>query len=231
MLRAWIDTVRLRLRGEKPVGRVQTRCARRRIGTSYGGGTICPDGLNSESVVYSVGVGEDVSFDLALIRAFGCTVWGFDPTPKSIAWVRRQELVPQFQFSEFGLAGHDGTVSFYTPENPNHVSASIVNRPGTTTDTITVPVRRLKTTMDALGHAGLDLLKLDIEGAEYEVVDDIVSSWGEKIPIRQLLIEFHHRFFPDGADRTRRAIDLLNARGFRIFNISQNAIEYSFIQG
>jgi hypothetical protein len=62
------------------------------------------------------------------------------------------------------------------------------------------------------------------------VVDDIVSSWDGPIPIRQLLIEIHHRLFPDGVERTRRAIELLNARGFKIFNVSASAVDYSFIQ-
>jgi FkbM family methyltransferase len=216
---------------DRPGGRVQVRCARRRIGTRYGGCTICPQGLNSASVVYSVGIGEDVSFDLALIDAFGCTVRGFDPTPRSIAWVRSRGLAAQFQFHDFGLSDHDGTLALHLPRDPTHVSGSLVNRPGTEVTTIEVPVRRLKTAMDTLGHTRLDLLKLDIEGAEYEVVDDILSSWTEPIPIQQLLIEFHYRFFPDGLDRTRRTIAALNGRGFRIFDISRNGNQYSFIQG
>ena len=46
---------------------------------------VLPDELGSDSIVYSFGVGEDVTFDLALIDRYGMTVHAFDPTPKSIA--------------------------------------------------------------------------------------------------------------------------------------------------
>src|ERR1041385_5529984 len=42
---------------------------------------ICPDGLGPESVVYSGGVGKDVSFEHALVKSFGCSVVLFDPSP------------------------------------------------------------------------------------------------------------------------------------------------------
>lgn len=224
------DKVKLLLRGEKPVGRVQVSVPKCWVGTRYGGITISPAGLAKGAVVYSVGTGEDASWDLALIRQYGCEVHGFDPTPKSIAWAKKQKNPAEWHFHEWGLAGHDGTVTFYPPENPEHVSASIVHRPGTTTNTITVPVKRLGTTMRELGHGRLDILKLDIEGAEYEVVDDILATWEKDIPIPQILIEFHHRFFPDGLAKTKRAIDQLNSRGYRIFHVSANAVEYSFIR-
>jgi len=34
------------------------------------------------AVVYSLGIGEDISFDLALIEKYGARVHAFDPTPK-----------------------------------------------------------------------------------------------------------------------------------------------------
>ena len=45
--------------------------------------------LNSKSVVYSIGIGTDASFDLELINTFNCEIYGFDPTPKSIRWVKK----------------------------------------------------------------------------------------------------------------------------------------------
>ena len=42
--------------------------------------------------------------------------------------------------------------------------------------------------MDELGHDHLDLLKLDIEGAEYEVLDSLAA---EGIRSRILCVEFH----------------------------------------
>ena len=62
-------------------------------------------------------------------------------------------------------------------------------------------MRRVATLMRDLGHERLDVLKMDIEGAEYEVVADVLASG---IDIGQLLIEFHHRFSNVGIERPGR---------------------------
>mgnify|MGYP001571288732 FL=1 len=61
----------------------------KRLGTDYGGWTIPIDVLNAKSICYCVGVGEDASFDLALLEQFRCAVISFDPTPKAIAYMER----------------------------------------------------------------------------------------------------------------------------------------------
>ena len=43
--------------------------------------------------------------------------------------------------------------------------------------------------MKDLGHTSLDVIKMDIEGAEYEVLDTIIE---DKIDIGVLCVEFHH---------------------------------------
>ncbi len=57
-------------------------------GLSYGSYRVPADGLDADSVVYSVGVGEDIRFDLALIARFGCTVYSMDPVPRSAEYAR-----------------------------------------------------------------------------------------------------------------------------------------------
>jgi hypothetical protein len=90
-----------------------------------------------------------------------------------------------------------------------------------------VEVRRLATLMRDLGHRSIDVLKMDIEGAEYEVIDDILGS---RLQIEQILVEFHHRLPGVGIDRTRRAVRNLNEAGYRIFFASDTGEEYSFIR-
>ncbi|HEX3777949.1 MAG TPA: hypothetical protein VHV51_25955 [Polyangiaceae bacterium] len=57
-----------------------------------------PGWLDQDAVVYSFGVACDVSFDQALIAARGVTVHAFDPTPRSIEWVKTQVLPERFLF-------------------------------------------------------------------------------------------------------------------------------------
>jgi FkbM family methyltransferase len=59
-----------------------------RFGTEYGG-YLLPENndLNSESIIYSLGVGEDISFDTTITGKYNCKVFMFDPTPRSIEHV------------------------------------------------------------------------------------------------------------------------------------------------
>ena len=91
------------------------------LGTEYGGYAVIPELLRPGALVYSAGIGEDISFDLALIERYGCRVHGFDPTPRSLAWLEKQSLPAAYSFHPFGLAAFDGTASFAPPQNPEHV--------------------------------------------------------------------------------------------------------------
>jgi FkbM family methyltransferase len=207
---------------------VQTACERVFLGSPYGGWTICPSKISPESIVYSFGIGHDISFDLSLIERFGMRVHAFDPTPGSLQWLDSQTLPQELSIHDFGLADFDGTARFSPPENPEHISHTILDRPPTAAKSIEVTVLRLETIMNRLGHRKIDLLKMDIEGAEYGVLKDIISS---RLEIDQLLVEFHHRFETLTDDHTVEAVALLNSAGFKIFNISANGEEFSFIRG
>jgi hypothetical protein len=61
-----------------------------KYGSNYGGWVVATDYLNKDFVIYSFGVGEDVSFYLDIISKYGLTVHAFDPTPRSIDWVKKQ---------------------------------------------------------------------------------------------------------------------------------------------
>ena len=208
--------------------RTQVRLQELFLGNSeYGGWTISPDEINSGSIVYSFGVGEDISWDLALVERFGMNVYAFDPTPRSIAWVESQSPPEQFHFYSYGIAAYDGTARFFPPENPNHVSHTMLDRSETSGQAIEVPVKRLSTIAKELGHTHIDILKMDIEGAEYNVIEDLLNS---KVSISQVLVEFHHRWPTVNRTQTRKAIRLLNEGGYRIFHISPSYEEYAFIK-
>lgn len=197
-----------------------------KFGSQYGGWNIALGYLDASSIVYSVGVGEDASFDIALIDEFGVTINAFDPTPKSIKWVNSQKFCSEFKMHEYGMAASDGELILYPPENPDHVSHSIFNREKTKSMAITVQVKRLKTIMDELQHEEIDVLKMDIEGSEYSVIKDIAST---NVRPKQLLIEFHHRFPSIGIKKTKGAIKLVRKMGYELFSVSDTQEEYSFI--
>jgi FkbM family methyltransferase len=200
---------------------VQLRCTTASLGNDNANWCICPAELSEESVVYSFGVGTDVSFDLEMIRRFGVRLQAFDPTPRAIAWVRCQALPEEFVFHDYGVGAHDGNAVFHPPESADFVSYSIFER-GSSEAVVEAPVYRLATIMKTLGHEKIDVLKMDIEGAEYDVLSDLLAS---NVCVRQLLVEFHHCWKDVGLQRTREAIQSLQRAGYRIFHVSSRGVE------
>jgi FkbM family methyltransferase len=200
------------------------------LGSDYGGYVVNSHGIGPQSVVYSFGIGEDVSFDLAMVERFGVTVHAFDPTPRSIEWFRRLSP-PGVVLHEYGLHDYDGKVRFNPPKDPTHVSHSVLDE--SVSDRITsagsaeFEVKRLETVMRELGHAQIDVLKMDVEGAEYAVIDDLTKS---DLKVQQLLLEFHHKLPGIGLRRTERAIDQLRAWGMEPFHCAANGQEWSFLR-
>lgn len=193
--------------------RVQVIRKLRRIGSDYGGYLIDPSLIPPDPVVYSLGVGEDISFDLSLIEHYGCTVHAFDPTPKVKRWVESQCLPARFCFHGIGIADFDGETDFYLPPKADFISHSLIPARQYSPDSIRVPVTKLSTAMNRLGHSGIDVLKMDIEGAEYEVLTDVIK---DNIEVGQILVEFHHRLSSVGVDKTRAVLSSLNDHGMKI---------------
>ena len=187
------------------------------LGTEYGGWYIPEvNDLYSESICYSAGAGEDISFDIELSTRYHCKVRVIDPTPKAVShfanliescrnqiqfpinnskteFYNLDNTVPEkVSFHPVGLAGHDGVVRLYEPTNPNHASFSKLNLQNSN-KSLEFECVTLSSLMRSLGDTHCDLLKIDIEGAEYEVLGNMVDS---QIRPRILLVEFDELHTP-----------------------------------
>jgi len=204
----------------------RTKCLTERLGSEYGGWTLCPIRLSTKTTVYSFGIGEDISFDLALIEKYGCRVFAFDPTPRSIQWLQRKNLPAQFKWFDIGIADYNGKAKFFPPENTDFVSHTLLERSETENKAITVQIFRLSNILRKLGHNRIDVLKMDIEGAEYKVITDMFST---NIRPNQILVEFHHFFKNVSLLKTITATISLWLHGYRLLTLSPSSHEYSFI--
>lgn len=206
---------------------VRPQCSVPLVSLGHGPGSwaVWPDGLGSGSVLYSCGVGRDISFERAMIARYGLTVHAFDPTPLALTWARSQQLPANFHLHELGIASHDGVARFQPPTKLKFESFSMVRSSGLG-QPVDAPVRRFRSLAGLLGHTKVDILKMDIEGAEYDVLPDVLGS---NIPVGQILLEFHHRWKEVGAARTRQAIASLEAAGYLVAAVSSAGTEYTFI--
>jgi FkbM family methyltransferase len=197
-------------------------------GTDYGGWPLLDQITPIGALIYSFGVGEDISFDIGAIQQFDAQVHAFDPTPRSLAWVERQDLPSNFVFHPVGIAAINGEVEFFAPAKDGNVSYS--SDPADRSDLgkkISAPVKRLSSLIQELGTPPPQILKLDVEGFEYDVIADVLASG---ILPDQWLIEFHHRMYNIAPLRTEKAVDLLRANGYLIFYVSESGHEYGFVR-
>ena len=102
-----------------------------RLGSGYGGYVVPIDLIGKGWICYSGGLGEDISFELELAARCRCHIYGFDPVPKSIAYVSATaDGNDRFTLFPVGLWSTDSTVELFVPANGDHVSHSIVNLQG-----------------------------------------------------------------------------------------------------
>jgi FkbM family methyltransferase len=180
--RRWFEHHMHRVQLEQTLGLTE-------LGSPYGGWTMPDQVIEPAWVCYCVGAGGDISFDIDLIDRYGATVRSFDAVAEYV-----QSALEEAQGGERFTANHaaiavvDGPVRLQVTHDAGSHSVSPAglyesNR------YIEVPGRTLQSLMKELGDARIDLLKLDIEGGEYELLRTLdLQALGVKI----FAVQMHH---------------------------------------
>lgn len=209
----------------------------RRLGTSYGGWWVDEGLLSRGGAAICVGAGEDISFDIALNANLGMHVLTIDPTPRAIAHVERflaaagSSPAPiedgpacydtagfsrdRFRFLPYAVWSSNTELRLFAPEDARHVSHSALNLQNTKMF-IVVQARTLADICHGANLRDTALIKLDVEGAEYEIIRSMLRSG--PMP-RQLLVEFDEFHHPKSLGfivRLTRAVRGLRRCGYRI---------------
>lgn len=196
----------------------------------FGDWWLCGGLLRDGQRAYSFGVGEDISFDLDLIRTGKVDVFAFDPTPNTITWLQQQNLPLQFHFFPWAVADREGSLFLYPriakSGRKSRMMYTLMAAHEARDDGIEVPVKSLAGITRTLDHDHIDILKIDIEGAEYGVLKDLLDSTLRPV---QVLVEFHHRFPGLSTVDTLQAVDGLRRAGYGLAKISSSGREYTFI--
>ena len=226
-------------------------------GSPYGGWHIYEKYLDSNSVVISCGAGEDISFDIELLKKFNCKLHLFDPTPRAIEHISnvfknsknyssikytntgKQDIgsyelekvsLENLYFYEKAVWNQDTQLKFFLPPNKNHVSHSINNYQNNydqNTDHIIVSAINLAKFLQNLDIFSIDLIKLDIEGAEIEVIENLLES---NLQIKQICVEFDelHLNTKNSKKRMLKIYRLLSNAGYKCIN-SYKSVNYTFL--
>ena len=113
--------------------------------------------LKSNSVIYSAGVGRDISFEHALADKFGAKIHLIDPSPTGRETIELAENTrTEFIYHLVALAGTNGFLEMAEPTDPEE--GSWLSMDGTVTETalertrIQVPCKTLASLIQELGH-------------------------------------------------------------------------------
>lgn len=208
-----------------------------RASDNYGAWTLCGDRLKEGGgIVYSFGIGGDVSFDNHLVE-MGHTVYAFDPTIDTVKVKanfklhNKDEIPDRFKFMQLGLSGTDGVVTFFQSRNPKIQSKTAVAlgdlKVNYRDGGFQAAVLRFRTFLCMNEHRWIDVLKMDVEGVEMDVC--LSEDFRTKpIPADQILIEFHERMMKDGASRKAECIKVLKGKGYKVVHMSANRQEIAF---
>ncbi|EPQ57149.1 hypothetical protein GLOTRDRAFT_58317 [Gloeophyllum trabeum ATCC 11539] len=187
-----------------------------RVGTLGDGGKwVC--GLERiarkpKCVIYSFGVNGESSFEATLLqRAPGCEVWGYDFSVNSFGpeITEVPSLNARSHFYPYALGSYDAPES-----NP--------------------PYYTLQSLMKKNGHDFIDILKVDIEGAEFESLTSFLNAHSvtEGLPIGQLQLEIHARDSKYGEFKNfLKWWESLERFGLRPFWTEPNLVYVNLIRG
>lgn len=153
-----------------------------RLGTNYGGWFVPAKVLKGElgkKFLISAGIGHDVSFDLEMQKC-GFKVVAIDPLKDCCDYAQSQLISGDgLTVINAGLWKESGSIQFFPPSVRNSNSWSITNEHrseenlGINFPTITLSEVLKKIRIDADSYV---ILKVDIEGAERFIFEDIVDN-------------------------------------------------------
>lgn len=223
----------------------------RRFGTVYGGWDLPTDiSLNKDSVVIGVGVGEDISFELLVNDCFKSKIFLMDATKRAVThyseiqkyyntkeWTFSGNIQPDYRTMIEGLNvdftcftyidkclwNEETELKFYKQENANYVSQTFIqNMYGNEFDI--VPTTTISNLLKEHNISDIDVLKLDIEGSELAVIDDMLDH---NIYPKYLLVEFDMKLKnKDVNNNTERIIQRLLTHNYKI--IANNNYNMTF---
>ena len=151
---------------------------------------ILPFDITSNSIIYSCGIAENISFDEAISHKFGCDVFMFDPTKISHKFMNSISN-SKLKFFNIGIWKLDGNIKFYHPNDLKNENFSATNFFHSKTY-VTLPCKSIVTLMKEYEQSKIDVLKMDIEGASFDILNDLLDN---NVHPKQIVVELERPFF------------------------------------
>jgi FkbM family methyltransferase len=175
-----------------------------------GGHWLYAPALHKESLVVDGGANLG-RFSLAILQSFGCRCIAIEPVEDYLEQIPEQQGLQKLMGALSGSNGHaDFWVSGQLESSSLH--AAVSQGAGGEKTLIRVPTFSWSGFRKSLAIEQVTLLKLDIEGAEIELLRSMTDA--ELLSIPQLIIEFHDFIYPEQVPDIRKTVARLKGLGF-----------------
>lgn len=181
--------------------------------------------LKSEGVAVDAGCSYEADFSQYMIQEHGLKAYGVDPTRKHRPALEKLEAHYKGHFTHLPLAisAQSGTLTFH--ESAENESGSLLDEHvNVQQDQITsyeVESVTLKDLSERVGIDRIEILKLDLEGAEYALLEAVSAE--ELSPFKQVFIEFHHHAIPEyGIEDTARLVKRIESFGYKSYSLDDH---------
>lgn len=181
--------------------------------------------FGADAVVVDAGCSYEADFSVYMIREHGVRAFGVDPTRKHGPALQELErrFAGRFNHVPCAIVAVGGSLTFH--ESKENESGSIfsdhVNMLHDGTVSYDVEALTLKSLLARIGVDAVEILKLDLEGAEYDLLGAVERE--QLRPFKQIFVEFHHH----AVDRyeiadTRRLVSRILSFGFSAFSLDDH---------
>lgn len=189
--------------------------------------------LGDKPVIYDIGANHG-DFALAFKRVYpGARLVLFEPLESLTAHLSQLNTRGslEFEIRACALGGSDAEMSIEIPNNQNAASSLLGfgseylkhNPAASDTTKQNVRVRRLDSISELSSDGMIDLMKIDVEGFEFEVMRGAEDTLAR---VRNLVVEVSRmRHAEDEMDAIARMIDLMNSRGLKLHRLCPTIID------
>ncbi|BCX12979.1 MAG: hypothetical protein KatS3mg067_1917 [Thermosynechococcus sp.] len=168
--------------------------------------------LTAHSTVVDIG-GYLGDFADAIHSRYGCRVLVFEPVEEYYRQcLERFAANPKIEIHNYGLGAQDAN----RPIEIKGDGSSFIGELSTPQPQRLAQLRRVDKALEALGVHNVDLMKINIEGGEYDLLDTLITT-GWVNHVRFLQIQFHH-FVPNANERRRAIREKLSATHVEMWN-------------
>jgi FkbM family methyltransferase len=187
---------------------LRDRVSTAELGSDYGSWVVPTQLIQPGWTCYSVGAGGDVSFDLALAKDFGVVVRSFDAVLAYVESARAEgDGERNFTAHQAAIMPRDGPVRMQVTHDPNSqsVSAAALYE---SASFVTLSGRSIASLMAEFDDDHVDILKVDVEGSEYDLLPALNLA---ELGVRIFAVQLHHT---GSVRQARGLVDRIRNEGY-----------------